>query len=111
MAIINNVKYLTMPQQVEKNRRDIADINNKIQSGEFADDVMWGTARVYTESGPLYGHRVIDGVLLQNNDRVLVAGMGDENGVYLARSTQWILYAKIEFKQVISIKKRTVRKE
>lgn len=68
-------------------------------------DVMLGTVRIYTESGPLSGTRVIDGIQTQANDKVLVAGLGQElNGIYYVNSSNWILDKKVEPNQVVSVK-------
>lgn len=93
---------MTLPQQVQKNSDDIAYVKDIID-GNVTVDIMWGTASYYTESGPFYGLRVIDGNLLKPGDTILVAGNGEDNGVYEATSTGWIKLATIETNQVVSI--------
>lgn len=102
MAKFNNIDYLTLPQQVQKNSEDIAYLKD-ITNGDSSTDIMWGTASYYTESGPFYGFRVIDGNLLKAGDTILVAGNGEDNGVYEATNTAWVKLATIETNQVVSI--------
>lgn len=102
MAKYKNYDYLTLPQQVQKNKDDISHIKDIID-GSTSEDIMWGTANYYTESGPFYGLRTIDGSLLKIGDTVLVAGNGDDNGVYEVTDTAWARMATIELNQVVSI--------
>lgn len=67
------------------------------------DDVMIGTASVYTEVGPLYGLRVIDEYHTEPEDRCLVAGLGSLNGIYLVYPEDWVKVQEITRNQVVSI--------
>ncbi len=86
MAInYTNKRLLTLPEQVQKNKDDIY----RFVQGELTsiDDVMIGTATVYTESLPLYGLRVIDDFHTASGQKCLVAGQGELiNGIYLIQS-------------------------
>lgn len=97
-----NKKYLTVPEQVEKNKDDIY----RMISGEITsiDDVMIGTATVYTETAPLSGLRVIDGYYTNEGDKCLVSGLGENtNGIYLIQTDDWIKIQEVTRNQVVSI--------
>lgn len=66
-------------------------------------DVMIGTARAYTESLPLSGLRIIDNVELMVDDRVLVAGQGELNGIYIVQEGAWLRETTVIRHQVVSI--------
>lgn len=102
MTKYKNIDYLSLPQQVQKNSEAICHIIDIID-GTASMDIMWGTASYYTESGPFYGERIIDGNLAVTGDAVLVAGNGEDNGVYLVGPAAWTRTAIIETNQVVSI--------
>lgn len=84
----------------------ISDVYHKIDNIEELigqEDIMIGTARVYTTSLPLSGLRTIDGVPLNVGDRVLVVGNGELNGIYIVEVGDWIRELEVEVYQVVSI--------
>lgn len=66
-------------------------------------DVLIGTARLFTTTGPMTGYRTIDGVTLREGDKVLVTGQGVLNGVYIAKEGQWVRMLEVKPNQVVSI--------
>lgn len=82
----------------------LIEIYEKILTGE-GNNVMVGTATVFTETGPLTGFITVDNHTLKENDTVLVAGHGVAlNGIYQVNSDgTWNRTTTIEVNQVVSI--------
>lgn len=75
----------------------------RVEQKVDAKDILIGTARVYTTTLPLSGLRTIDGITLEENDKVLVAGNGELNGIYIVEVGDWVRELEVEAYQVVSI--------
>lgn len=83
-------------------------LQDLVDGREPTEDVLIGTVKVYTESVPLSGLRIIDDVQLGENDTVLVAGLGDRNGIYRVKLGLWERIYRLSPFQVVSINLGTV---
>lgn len=82
---------------------DLLSIRSAIDEAIKEHDVLIGTARLFTTTGPMKGRRTIDGVTLSEGDKVLVTGQGALNGIYIAKEGQWVRMLEVKPNQVVSI--------
>lgn len=67
-------------------------------------DLLIGTVKLFTDSGPTEGLRVIDGVQTEIGDKVLVVDAPTiQDGIYTVSNNGWSLLTAIEDRNVVSV--------
>lgn len=99
---IKGKRFDPLPTKVYNNAQNIEILFDMVGEGGI-DDVMIGTATVYTEEEPLVGLRVIDGYHTSEGEKCLVAGMGPLNGLYIINPNEWLKLRDVTKNQVVSI--------
>jgi hypothetical protein len=75
-----------------------------INPSDALGDTLVGTVKVFTDTGPTYGSRVIDGIEVLNDDKDLVVGAIDvDNGIYTVSSGNWTKNKDVDDREVISV--------